>query len=51
MQTLIAWVLVGLACLGALYTIGLFVAYALLPKDDDYYDYTKCKCAECKGGR
>lgn len=51
MQTLIAWCLVGLACLGALYAIGLIVAYVILPKGDDLYDVErKCKCAECKGG-
>ena len=44
-KDIIAWILLVLSALGAIYAVGLIVAYALLPKDlnDDY----ECYCDRC----
>ena len=46
MKELIGWILVGLATLGTIYTIGLIISYILLPKDLNDIDY-QCNCKDC----
>jgi hypothetical protein len=46
MKELIGWILVGISALGAIYTVGLIISYAIIPKDlnDLYLDDINCDC-------
>jgi hypothetical protein len=47
MKEVIGWILVAISALGAVYTIGLIISYAIMPKDlNDVTDY--CGCDECQ---
>ena len=46
MHDVIAWILLALSALGALYAIGLIISYILLPKDLNDVDY-ECYCDRC----
>jgi hypothetical protein len=51
MRDLIAWMLLTVSAIGAIYTIGLVVSYFVLPKDFndlDIEDDINCDCYRCE---
>lgn len=46
MKDVIAWILLGISALGALYAIGLIISYIRLPQDLNDIDY-ECYCDRC----
>jgi len=47
MKDLIAYLLLIVAALGALYAIGLIISYAIMPRDLNDIEY-ECDCDGCK---
>jgi hypothetical protein len=48
MKDIIAWMLLAVAALGALYAIGLIISYIIMPDDlNDDLDDINCDCYRC----